>query len=350
MTDIASSNPMRSAPQLSVLITSDQKDGAADMLAGYRTHLDALDRNYEVLAVVNGAHTRQCSELEALAADWPALTVIGQTPWVGEDAALATGLRRSQGALILLLPGWPQIDPADMPALFEKIEQHDMVSAVRTTGNSSGWQGFRRTVFSRTLDRLFGIAPSDPFCRARLVRREVLESTVSFGVRQHFLPIIASQRGHDVAEAKVAPAPEAAAGEARYVFKPLGHMRAFLDALALFVVLKFLRRPLRFFGAVGLPIFLIGLIMTLVLVVGRIMGDFALSDRPALIFAVMMVVLGIQILAIGLVGEIIIFAGARRMKQYDVAEIITAGREPAATEDHAPDPAPTAPRLRNVKG
>ena len=344
-------------PQCTVLVTTDQQDGLRDTLASYRVHLDALGLRYELLAIVNGAYIRQLDDVRALSPDWPELTVMGQLPWVGEDAALATGLRRARGELVLLLPGWQQIDPADLPVLYDAMHahDHDMVSASRMSRPDGGWQGLRKGIFARVLKTLFGTVPSDPFCRARLARRSTLEDAANFGVRQHFLPIIAAQRGHVLGEVSVRPAPETSAREAPYVFKPLGHVRALLDALALYVVLKFLRRPLRFFGAIGLPIFLVGAILTSILVFNRLLGETALADRPALIFAVMMVVLGIQILAIGLVGEIIIFSGARRMKQYDVAEIITSAPRDTAPQDAepkigAPDRPNSAQSVRKTAG
>lgn len=320
------------APRLTVLVTTDQKEGAPETIETYRSHLDALEKAYEFIVIVNAAHSGQMAGLRRLSQGWPELTVLGQQPWVGEDAALAMGLRRSHAELVLLMPGWPQVDPADLPALFDGLKDNDMVSAVRTTDPKRGWQGWRKGLFARFLMRLFGSAPSDPFCRTRLVRRGVLEDSANFGVRQHFLPVIAAQRGYRLTEAFMKPASSAAQSDAQYVFKPIGHVRALFDALALFVVLKFLRRPLRFFGAIGLPIFLIGGILTTTLVISRLFGDTALADRPALIFSVMMVVLGIQIIAIGLVGEIIVFSGARALKQYDVAEIITTGHRATGTE------------------
>lgn len=338
MADVHRTEPHPDGPQCTVLVATDQEDGLREALGTYRPHLDALGMRYEILAIVNGACTGQLDGLQSLSSEWPELTVIGQQPWVGEDAALATGLRRSRGDLVLLLPGWPQIDPADLPALFAAIEDHDMVSASRTEAPGGSWQEVRTGLFARVLKRLFGIVPSDPFCRVRLVRRHTLEDVANFGVRQHFLPVIAAQRGHMLTEAPVRAASDSSTRDARYVFKPLGHLRALTDALALYVVLKFLHRPLRFFGAIGFPIFLIGALMTAVLVGYRLLGQTALADRPALIFAVMMVVLGIQIVAIGLVGEIIIFAGARKMKQYDVAEIISSAPRdstgPATRAEH----------------
>ncbi|CTQ32712.1 glycosyltransferase [Jannaschia rubra] len=310
------------AEMLSVVVATDASGGVDTMLAACRPALDAMGPSHEVVAIVDGRHADQVAALQRLARDWPALKVIGQRPWGGEDAALATAIRRTQGDLILILPGWLQVNPDDLPLLLRGLGDDDMVSAVRSDRAGSAWESFRGGLFARILRRLFGAAPSDPFCRVRLVRRAALDDVASFGVRQHFLPVIAAQRGHSTSEVPVRPATEAS-DEGRYVFKPLGHLRAFFDALTLYVVLTFLRRPLRFFGAIGLPIFLLGTLATLVLMAQRLFGDTALADRPALIFAVLMVVLGIQIIAIGLVGEIIIFAGARRMKQYEVAEIIT---------------------------
>lgn len=311
-------------PELTVIVAVDGIQGLAETLAGYREGIEALGKSHEVICITDGRDDELVAGLYELAAEWPALTVLGQRPWGGDDAALASAVRRARGDLVLTLPGWPEVDPDSLAALFDGIGNADMVSADRGTPNSSGWQGFRRGAFDRVLRGLFGTAPSDPFCRVRLVRRTVLEDVCGFGVRQHFIPVIAAQRGYKLVEAPVSAAP-ASGDRSKYVFKPLGHFRAFFDALALYVVLKFLRRPLRFFGAIGLPIFVLGTLATLALLVQKYAGGVSLADRPALIFAVLMVVLGIQVIALGLVGEIIIFANSRRMKQYAVESVIRGG-------------------------
>jgi hypothetical protein len=99
-------------------------------------------------------------------------------------------------------------------------------------------------------------------------------------------------------------------------------LRLLSDTLALFVVLKFVRKPLRFFGAVGLPLLIAGLLFTGALAAGRLFFGMALADRPVLIFGVLMIVLGIQIIALGLIGEIIIFASGKRTREYTVEKIL----------------------------
>ncbi|MCL6285640.1 glycosyl transferase family 2 [Ruegeria sp. 2012CJ41-6] len=306
-------------PEFSAIVAVSDVARLADMLTSYRAALDAPGRSYELICVTDGREGTTMEALHRLASDWPELVVLGQHPWSDDDAALLVGVKRARSDLVLTLPGWPEIDTTDLPTLFEALGDSDMVIAARS-GRDKG--GLRRTLFHGLLKRLFGLSVDDPFCRVRLARKPVLEDAGGLGVRQHFIPSIAAQRGYQVTEAQLRPAAaEEEAAHGRFVFKPLGHVRAVLDALMLFVVLKFLRRPMRFFGAIGVPILLVGLATTAVLVAYRLFGATALADRPVLIFAVLMVVLGIQIIGLGLVGEIIIFAQSRRMKQYTVRSI-----------------------------
>lgn len=307
---------------LSVVISADPMQELLETLSSARSGLDAMDRPYEVICVTDGRDSRLLESLKGIANDWPELLVLGLRPWTGDDAGLIVAVKRARGPLVMTMAGWPETDPAELVRLTEKLGEADMVSAVRSGIAQGGWQAWRKRRFTGLLGKLFGKSPADPFCRTRLARKPVLEDVAGFGVRQHFIPVIAGQRGYKLAEVELSSAPRSDQSKGLYVFRPLGHLIAFLDAITLFVVLNFLRRPLRFFGSIGLPIFLIGVLTTLLLVVQKFMGD-SLADRPALIFAVLMVVLGVQIVAIGLVGEIIIFANSRRMKQYAVREVIT---------------------------
>jgi hypothetical protein len=324
----------RDTIQLSVIVAAEPMRELIETLAAARARLDALSMPYETICITDGRDARTMGALAALQREWRELVVLGQQPWIDDDAALSVALRRARGDLVLTLAGWPEVALDDLARLPAALGDADIVSAVRAGLPSSGWLAWRRRRFTRLLVLLFGQSPSDPFCRTRLARREVLEDVAGFGVRQQFIPVIAGQRGYKLAEIelRVPPGP---AGTARYVFRPLGHLRAFFDALTLYVVLNFLRRPLRFFGSVGLPIFVVGALVSIVLVVQRLAGH-SLADRPALIFSVLMVVLGVQIIAIGLVGEIIVFSNSRRMKQYTVREVIQHGRS-TTPDPEAPD-------------
>ncbi|MFD2740005.1 glycosyltransferase [Sulfitobacter aestuarii] len=339
---------VQAEPELSVIVAASDVKGLAAMLRSYRPALDGLQRRYEVICMNDGAEAHTLAELRPLEADWPELSVVAQRPWAGDDFALLAAIRRARGALVLTLSAWPEVATLELGRLFAALGDNDMVVAARRQcGKQTAFQGLRKRLLHRLLTALSGQDFSDPFCRVRLARREVIAEAAAFGSRQHFIPVVAAERGYRVVELELSP-PEQGHENVRYFFKPLGHLRALLDGMTLFVVLKFLRRPMRFFGAIGLPLFLIGSIATLVLVAFRLFGDMALADRPALIFFVLMIVLGVQIIAIGLVGEIMIFANARRIKQYTVRNLIQNGeaRAPTAVEGTLPE----ADRVLNTPG
>lgn len=315
-----------SVTPVSVVIAANDVPGLSAAVQAYRPALDALGRKYEVIVVTDEAETDTVTALKSVSSDWPELSVIPQRPWSGDDVALATAIRRAHHDLILTLSGWAEIDGADLPKLFEALGDNDMVVAARAgSDTATGFQGLRRKLLDRVLTSLSGQNFNDPFCRVRLSRRQAIAEATAFGARQHFIPVVAAERGYRVAEVTVGKAADTA-NRHKYVFKPMGHMRALLDGMSLYVVLKFMRRPMRFFGSIGLPIFLVGLFATLVMVGFRLFGDAALADRPALIAFVLMIVLGAQIIAIGLVGEIMIFANAQKIKQYTVRNLIRDGQ------------------------
>lgn len=316
--------PVAADIELSVVLAASRSSGAAEALRQYRATLDGLGLGYEVLCVVEASAETTLAHLASLAQDWPELEIYARRPWAGEDAELGTAYKRAKGELILTLPPWTEFAPSELPKLFERIEESDMVIANRDTRPIGG---LHQRLLKRVFRLIFGHTVSDVFSRVRLSRRAVLEEVGGFGVRQHFIPAIAAERGYRVVEADVRTAKGTATP---FAFRPTGRASALFDAMALFVVLKFLRRPLRFFGSIGLPILVVGGLVTLALIVARLFFGMPLADRPALIFGVLMVVLGIQIIAIGLVGEIVIFAGSRHMKQYKVGTIIR--RDPASSQ------------------
>lgn len=321
------------AISLSVVIAVSRNAEAADMLRAHRDVFNSFGLNYEVLCMANPEIDGAVANISELAKDWPELQLFSRRPWTGEDSELATAYRRAKGALILTLPEWPDVEPPELAKLFEAIDGQDMVVCVRDNQPISGT---RQAVMKKSYQLFLGHSVSDVFCRVRLCRREVLDEIGGFGVRQHFLPAIAANRGYRVVEADVKAA-KSVDGRPAFVFKPMGHLRAFFDALTLFVVLKFMHRPLRFFGSIGLPIFLVGASYTIWLLIERLFLGASLSDRPALIFSVLMVVLGVQIIALGLVGEIIIFSNSRQIKQYKVSTIIRGDGTEARETPHVAD-------------
>lgn len=99
-------------------------------------------------------------------------------------------------------------------------------------------------------------------------------------------------------------------------------MRRVLDILTLLFLVKFTKKPLRFFGLIGSTLFLFGFFISFYIVILRVIGSIALSNRPLFLLGILLMVFGIQTFSVGLVGELILFSHAKEMKDYNIEEII----------------------------
>ncbi|UWQ21576.1 glycosyl transferase family 2 [Jannaschia sp. W003] len=315
------------APALSVVIAADG-DGAGlvELVDGYLAALDARGERYEAFLLHEDAHPGLREAVRTLA-DRAGLQITAPRPWAGLDEAVTDGIRRAAGRVVVVLPGWREIDPSQIGQLIDAVgPDTDLATARRVGAHLSAAQKPRVALAHGLVRSLFGQSFEDIFSRSRAGFRDVFMRSVDLGMRQHFLPLIAAKEGFRVREVDVEIARDAVR-PALHQLRPLSHISGLVDMIALYVALNFLKRPLRFFGSIGLPLVALGALTTVWLVISRLAFGVALADRPALVFSVMMLVLGIQIVALGLIGEIVIFASSRRMRSYEIDKILR-GRPP----------------------
>lgn len=292
-----------------------------DVATSYQTYREALDRDgrsVEFIYVLDESKPKALADLKALSADdHEPLKVIALSRWDDEIGALKSAVRRASGDIILTLPAVLQVEPDDLSKVIDAADRADMVVAERPAVGRSWLYRLQDRLFHGALRVLFGRPLRDLVCRVRAYKRATVEEILGFSSQQHFLPILAHDRGFHIETVDVAMR-QHATPHARFG----SQLRLLSDTIALFFVLKFVRKPLRFFGAIGLPLLLIGLIFTGLLAAGRLLFDMPLADRPILILGVLLIVLGIQIIALGLIGEIIIFASGKRTREYTVEKIL----------------------------
>jgi hypothetical protein len=309
---------------VSAIIPVLRDEGAvAELHRDYKAALAGQSRQVEFLYVLDrGAH-KALAALNALKDAGEALTLIVLSRWDGEGAALRSAFQRAQGGIVLLLSAGRQVDPRDVPKVLDGLAGYDMAVAKRAALGRSWRQAVQARLFQWLIRTLFGRMIADPVCRVRACRREVLEEIVGYSVQQHFMPLLAAERGFRIAEIEVRGGqPTADSRSGLGGFSILSRLRLAFEAISLFVVLKFIHKPLRFFGTAGLPILLIGLAYTGYLGFSRLFFGTPLADRPALILGVLLIVLGIQVIALGLIGEIIIYASGKRIKDYTIEKIL----------------------------
>lgn len=290
-----------------------------DLVAVYHSFAQALDRvgaEYEFLFVFDGRFTPP-DELIELNRDTGRLKLLRFAREFGETAALRLGIERSRGDLVLTLPAYFQVQPEGISLLLQAVQSGaDMAVANRSPRLDSWLNRAQSRVFHSIVGGVSDQRFHDMACGVRVMRRTVAETIPLYGDLHRFIPALALREGFRVEEVPVAQHPSDAKMR---VYRPGVYFRRLLDIGAFFFLAKFTEKPLRFFGLVGSLFFGAGAVMSLVLLVERVEGQ-GIANRPALLLAVLLIALGVQLIGLGLVGEIIVHLRAPHRRAYRVRE------------------------------
>jgi glycosyltransferase involved in cell wall biosynthesis len=305
---------------VSVVVTVGRDhDDIEALYAEYRNSLQGTVGVFEFIYVVDSECGDALAALRRLRAQDEPITVLTFAKWFGHASGLSAGFAKARGEVILTLPAVHQVEAKHIPLLLEALRNCDMAVGRRVRVAQSGWQKLQSQVFNYLLRQLADASFGDISCDARALKREVAKELTLYGEQYRFLPILVQGQGFKVREVDIPPSPR----ETRRSLHPLDlYVSRVLDILSLFFLSKFARKPLRFFGMIGSVILAFGSLATAVILAQRVFGGQPLMERPALIIGVLMVVVGIQIIAVGLVAEILIFTRSKDLKEYRISEIV----------------------------
>lgn len=219
--------------------------------------------------------------------------------------------------VIVTLPSYPRIQPSGLMEILRPLEEDgvDFVSAARINRDDKPVNRLQRKAFHLLLGRMVGGGFTDIACGVRAMRREVLAGLNLYGDTFRFVPMLAEREGFRVMERHVAAHPF---DQKTRVYAPGVYLRRLIDLVGLMFLVRFTYKPLRFFGLVGSATAGAGALILLVLLVQRLGGQ-GIADRPLLLLGVLLVVLGLQALALGLVGEIVVHHSVSGRPLYRVA-------------------------------
>ena len=305
--------------ELSVIIPiSERSDPVKELYFEYKAGIEAVGKRYEIIYIIDGDHRHAIKELETLR-ETERINIITLATKFGEATALNTAFSQSSGNLLLTLPAYRQIEASEIPKLVAALDHCDTALAQRSPRKDSFINRLQSKIFNYFLNYSSDLNIHDAGCSARVFTRKLAEEVKIYGDLHRFYAVLAHREGFRVTEVKVN---QSSRDVHRRIYSPGVYVRRALDLLTVFFLIKFTKKPLRFCGLVGLTIFSAGFITTLYLITERLFFDITLSDRPALFLSSLMIVLGVQVIAIGLIGEIIIFTHARRIKEYTIDKII----------------------------
>jgi hypothetical protein len=238
----------------------------------------------------------------------------------GQLATLRAGIAVAGGRNVVTFPAFPQVDVSAIAPVLERLAQGaDYVVGYRENRRVSLFNRVVAGVFNGMVRYASGTAFRDIACGTHGFRREIMATVPNYGDNQLFLPILAAREGFQVAEA---PVRQHATAPTLRLFSPMSYLTRALSLFTLAFLVRFTQKPLRPFGALGVTMFVLGSILALVLVWQRLFMDRGLAERPLLLLALLLITAGIQVIILGLLGELLIYLHFRDQAQYRVRETI----------------------------
>ena len=311
---------MKPAVDLSFIVpVSERHDDVAGLYALYKTGAEGTGKPYEFIYVIDGNFGKAMEDLQRLIAGGEKIKVIKLARGFGEATALTVGIQHSSGDTIVTLPAYEQISASEIPRLVESLQECDMVIARRWPRRDSLLNRAQARLFHMLLNPVSDVRFHDIGCGVRVFRKRVAEEINIYGDQHRFLPILAYKYGFRVREVD---AEQSSKNIENRIYSPGIYLRRMLDIFSIFFLVKFTKKPLRFFGILGSSVFVVGSAVLLYLLYLKVFLGEALADRPLLLLGTLLVVLGVQLFAIGLIGEIIIFTHAKDIKEYTIDRVI----------------------------
>ena len=301
---------MSAVPDISVVIPiRNEAPALKDLHREVTQTLAGWGRSYELIIVDDGSTDDGFEILARLAAVDPRLRVIRFRRNFGQTAAFAAGFDHARGRVIVTSDGDLQNDPRDIPAMIDALERGaDIVCGWRKNRQDSFLsRRLPSMIANRLISTATGVRLHDYGCSLKAFRAEVVEPLKLYGEMHRFLPAIASEQGVAIAEVVVN---HRARPHGRSKYGIGRTIRVILDLLTVKFLLSYSTRPVQIFGLIGLAMLLPGLAITGWLALVRLMGIAGLlpaqsiGNRPLLLFGILLVFTGVQLLTLGLLAEL----------------------------------------------
>jgi len=307
--------------EVSVIVpVTERHDDLCEIFAEFSEEIKKAGKSYEFIFVVDTHFDGVIEDLKKLKEKNKEVRIFYFPKTIGEATALSVGFDVAKGELVFTLSAYWQVEAKEFAKLFTSLENgYDLVVTRRFPRIDPKFNQVQSRAFHWIVKKSTGVGYSDMSCGLRGFKKKVLQEINIYGDLHRFIPLLAGKQGFKIEEINV----KQSKADAHVRVYPMGsYIRRLLDILTIFFLVKFTKKPLRFFGLVGLGFSAIGLAINLYLLLFRLFGFGGIAGRPLLLLGALLMVLGIQSLSIGLIGEIIIFTHAREIKEYQVEEVI----------------------------
>lgn len=285
-----------------------------------------LDYTYEIIYVDDGSTDNSLKILQGLLQTDPThVKIVELQRNFGKTTAMVAAFQNASGEVIVTMDADLQDDPAEIPGMLETLNAgNDLVVAWRKERMDKAKKKLSSRIFNNTVSRLAGIPLHDFNCGFKAYRHTVIKSIRLYSDLHRFTPVLAAWNGFRVTERPVVHHPRHA-GVSKYGTGRV--LRGFMDLIMVLFITRFLRQPLRLFGWLGVTVFSFGALLNgyfALLWLSRFLGLAAvepIGTRPLFSVGILSLILGIQLISIGLLGEMIRYFTYRPSDEYVIRKV-----------------------------
>ena len=282
-----------------VIPVMDEQDNVTELYNQLKPVLSKTGE-YEILFIDDGSRDETAKRIKEIKDKNVRLIQFQRN--FGKAAALSCGFKESKGDMIITMDGDLQDDPKEIPRFIEKLKDYDVVS---------GWKFKRHDPITKTIPSKFfnwltkqitGVNIHDSNCGFKAYKRYVVENLDIYGELHRYIPALAHRKGYSIGEIKVEHHARKH-GKSKYGVGRL--LKGFLDLITVEFLINYTKRPLHFFGSIGIISGGFGFLICLYLV-NLWIQSVRIGDRPLLMLGILLIIMGVQFIAIGLMGELMV--------------------------------------------
>jgi glycosyltransferase involved in cell wall biosynthesis len=297
----------------------DEEDSLEALHGGVTQSVESLPSEHEIIFVDDGSTDRSPEILQDLyRRDREHVCVLQFRRNFGKTAALTAGFARARGDIVVTLDADLQDDPGELPKLLAKLEEgYDLVGAWRANRRDNVSKRWPSRFANATVSRLTGIRLNDINCGFKVYRSEVVRDLKLYGELHRYIPVLAHWRGYRIAEVPVTHHPRQF-GQSKYGAGRLA--RSYIDFLSVLFLTSYLKRPMHLFGMAGTIVALVGTVIMLYLAALWLVEG-GIGWRPLLFVGITALVVGIQLVSVGLLGEMLRNIAFRAEEEYSIRQV-----------------------------
>lgn len=295
----------------------DEEESIRPLYQEIRKALRTVSSDYEILFIDDGSKDKSLSIIKDLSRSDNKVHYFSFRSNYGKSAALHVAFKNVTGDAVITMDADLQDDPAEIPNLLKKLEEgYDLVSGWKKKRFDPFIKKFTSKFFNFVTRILSGVKLHDFNCGLKAYRKAVVQSLDVYGEMHRYLPVLAKWKGFSISEIVVKHHPR------RYGKTKFGVSRffkGFIDLITVIFTVRFIKRPMHLFGFFGMISTLAGFIISAWLTVEKILFNIGINNRPIFFLGILLIIVGVQFFAIGLIGELIVH-NTHSEKEYVIKE------------------------------